>query len=544
MNLKDKPFNLTDSEEKWVNDVLNSLTTKEKIGQLFIILGDLYQDDTLDEFIKEYAIGGILFRPDLKVNIQSKYEHLDKISKVPLIKAANLEEGGNGAIEDGTRFSTELGVSATRNPKFAYELGLVSGKEAKEACVNASFSPDTDIDYNYLNPITNERTFGSDPKLVKEMSLSFYKGLSDSGIIAFAKHFPGDGTDFRDQHLLPSYNLLTSRDWFNSYGEVYKALIDNGIPGIMVGHITSYNLEKEFNPNVLFKDALPASLSDTLLNKLLREKLGFNGLIVTDATIMGGFDSVMERRLAIPYAIKSGIDMLVFNLDLKEDMSYIDEALNNKTLSYERLDEAVKRILGIKVLIKRKENIKVNVDTKSWQEDLIDNSITLVKNNDNILPITKEKYPRIELRILGNDKMTNGSLKDTAKEYLEKEGFEVSVFDIEKEELRGTKNLDKGKLILYLANLETASNQTSVRINWAKKHALDSPRFINEIDYVFISFANPYHLIDVPRIKTYINSYTLNKEVVEASLKKILKKPKFKGISPVDPFCGLMDTHL
>ena len=92
--------------------------------------------------------------------------------------------------------------------------------------------------------------------------------------------------------------------------------------------------------------------------------------------------------------------------------------------------------------------------------------------------------------------------------------------------------------------METASNQTSVRINWNKKHALDSPRFVNEIDYIFISFANPYHLIDVPRIRTFINSYTANKKVIEATIDKILGKSDFKGTSPVDPFVGLLDTHL
>lgn len=256
----------------------------------------------------------------------------------------------------------------------------------------------------------------------------------------------------------------------------------------------------------------------------------------------------MERRKAVPLSIMAGCDMLVFSTDFYEDYNFILDGLREGLLSEERLDEAVTRALALKAKVCRvgEDALELEkIDAAGWHRECAGKAVTLVKQlQPEALPVTKEKYDVIRLIVLGKDEFPGGSITDTAFRFLEGHGFEVEVYDPFQDELHGTGDLSKRRLTLYLANYEHASNQTMVRINWCPKHALDSPRFLNEENCVFVSFANPYHLQDVPRVKTYINAYTATRTTVEVVMEKLMGKSEFTGISPVDPFCGLVDTRL
>ena len=169
----------------------------------------------------------------------------------------------------------------------------------------------------------------------------------------------------------------------------------------------------------------------------------------------------------------------------------------------------------------------------------------MVKNlQPQVLPISREKYDKIRLITLGKDDIADGSMTEIAAECLRGKGFDTEVYEPLEDDLHGCANLSARRLTLYLANYEQASNQTTVRIQWCPKHALDAPRFLNEEDCIFVSFANPYLLQDVPRVKTYINAYTATKTTIEVVIEKLLGESEFQGKSPVDAFCGLMDTRL
>ncbi|MCC8067371.1 MAG: glycosyl hydrolase family 3, partial [Clostridiales bacterium] len=413
---------------------------------------------------------------------------------------------------------------------------------------------------NYRNPITNVRTCGSDFELVKSFCSQYVRTLQENGMAACAKHYPGDGVDFRDQHLHPTYNSLSAKEWYESYGAIYQQLIEDGLMSVMVGHIVQPNVAMDINPNLRFEDCLPGSLSKELLTGVLREKFGFNGVITTDATIMSGFTQAMPRREAIPTAIMAGCDMLVFTTGIYEDYQYMLDALQSGFLTEERLDEAVKRTLALKAKVagKAPSSGLSQEEARQWQAECADKCVTLVKNNQDVLPLTPERFPLIRLVTLGKDEITEGcmaapgdedypiesSMTAIAEKLLQDAGFQTERFDIEKEELHGTKDLPKDRLTLYLANCEHASNQTAVRLFWAKKHALDVPRHGEEEPYIFVSFSNPYHLQDVPRVKTYINAYSCHRPMIEAVIDKLLGKSEFKGVSPVDAFCGLPDARL
>lgn len=541
------PFYLRDAQVAWAERAFSAMTPEEKVGQLFCVMGGDYSPETLLDLTARGRIGGVLYRPvRTGAEIKADFAALDKVSRIPLLKAANLEEGGSGGMSDGTLFGWPMLTAATDDPDMAERFGLVCGSEGAEIGINWTFSPVCDLDINYLNPITNVRTFGSDPDRVKAMTERYSRAVQSCGVAACAKHFPGDGVDYRDQHLHPTVNSLSAEDWYASYGAVYKNLIEHGMLSVMVGHIAQPELARSIDPALPSEEAmLPASLSGTLLTGVLREKLGFGGVITTDATIMGGYTMAMPRREAIPASVMAGCDMLVFTTDLEEDYGYMLEALRDGRLSMDRLDEAVRNILALKAKLCFTAAANAAVPGRDWHRACADRAITLVKNTQpEALPMTTGRYPNIRLITLGRDDILDGSVSGLARACLERHGFNVELYDPFADDLHGTKDLPQNRLTLYLANYEQASNQTVVRVKWCEKHALDMPRFVNEEVSVFVSLANPYLLQDVPRVRAYINAYTATRDTIELCIDKLMGKSPFYGVSPVDAFCGLPDTRL
>lgn len=541
--LKQKPFYLSDAQAAWVSDTLAGLTVEQKAGQLFCVLGDAGTPEDLAGLVENWDVGGVLFRPAPAEEIRKKYAALDSRARIPLLKAANLEEGGAGVLSDGTYFGSQLQVAAADDQRCTEAFAKVCAAEGKSVGINWTFSPVVDIDYNFRNPITNVRTFGSDPERVLENARTYVRTVQAHGVAAACKHFPGDGVDFRDQHLHPTYNSLSAADWYASYGRIYRTLIDEGLLSIMVGHIVQPNVIRDINPAATASDLLPGSQSKELLTGVLREKFGFNGVIITDATIMGGYTMTMPRNRAIPASIMAGCDMLCFGTDIREDISYLLDALDSGFLTRERLDEAVTRVLALKAKL-AEDYPDAKVDAASEQCRCADRAVTLVKDTQTLVPVRREKYPRIRLVTLGQDATYDGSLTEIAAAFLEGEGFIVERYDPFADDLHGTRELPRDRLFLILCNLPAASNQTTVRINWCPKHALEIPRFVCEEPSAFISFANPYHLQDIPRVRTFINAYAATRATITAALEKLLGQSPFSGVNPVDPFCGLEDTRL
>lgn len=563
LNLKQNPFYLDDEKIKWVEETLNSMSIEEKIGQMFCPIGGNIDQGFLKDFIEEFHPGAMLYRPMPSADIQRTHRFIQETSRIPLLFGANLESGGNGICADGTYFSRPMGVAATDNPEQAYRLGAVAGKEAQAVGCNWAFAPICDLDMNYRNPITNVRTFGSNKERVIRFVKEQLNGLAEYGVAAAVKHFPGDGVDERDQHLVATVNSLTVEEWDNSYGKIWQEVIKAGALSIMVGHILQPAYSLYFNSDLRKEEILPATLSKEILQGLLREKLGFNGMVITDATPMMGFNTPMARHEAVPAALAAGCDMILFNKDIREDYQAVRDALADGRLTMERVDEAVTRILAMKAsmgLPEAKEAGTIVPDETAltavackehmeWTMECADESVTLVKDTQNLLPISPKKYKRIRLYLL--EDRIGGGFKDgegvigKVKQKLEKEGFDVSLFDYANldhyEMFEGGVADIKSKfdLAVYVACIDTASNQSIRRIDWVHLMAADAPWFINDVPAMFISIANPYHLVDVPMVKTFINAYTPNEAVVDQVIEKIMGRSEFRGVNPVDPFCGI-----
>lgn len=562
INLKGNPFYLNDNDIKWIEDTIKNMTLEEKIGQLFCPIGMVPDEEYLKNSLLSKHIGGILFRSGESKEMQRIHNFLQENSKIPLLIAANLEAGGDGIATEGTAFGKQMQIAATNDPEFAYKLGKVSCSEGEATGCNWTFAPVVDVDMNFRNPITNVRTYGNNPDVVLENALNYLKAAKESNVAVSIKHFPGDGVDERDQHLVTSVNSLSCEEWDKTFGKIYKGLIEAGALTTMIGHIAMPAYQKALNEN--FEDKIvPATLSKELVTGLLREKLNFNGMIVTDATPMVGFTSAMKREIAVPTSIAIGCDMFLFNKEFDEDYEYMMNGYKNGIISEERLEEALVRILATKAalklhdkkanntLIKNEEDLEIISCEKhlEWAYDCADKSITLVKDTQKILPINSNKYKRVLLQILG-DFSSNERVYTNFKKELEKNNFEVIDYVPETvEELFTRKNTvkeikEKYDLVIYIGNIENASNKTVSRINWYTLFGLGNnlPWFVNEIPTIFVSLGNPYHLLDVPMIKSYINCYSNNNFVIEKVVEKLIGNSEFKGVSPIDPFCDREDT--
>ena len=577
IDLRANPFFLDDEGIQWVEETLASMTLEEKAGQVFCPVGLSNEEGLLRDMICSIGIGGIMYRPGPKAVIQETHRRIQSMAKIPLLLAANTEAGGSGLSFEGTGFGCPMAVAATGDPENAYRMGYVACKEGAAMGLNWSFAPIIDIDKDFHNPITNTRTFGSDPDTVLACASRYLDAADECNVAVSIKHFPGDGVDERDQHILTSVNSLSCEEYMRSYGKIYKSLIDKGAKTVMVGHIAQPAWVKKLNPNATRRELLrPASLSKELLTGLLRGELGFNGLISTDSSAMVGFTVAMPRRQAIPSAIAAGADVILFNKDLHEDYGYLLAGVKEGLVSMERLDEAVTRILATKASLglhkRQKEGTLVpgpealsevgKSEHRAWSLEVADRAVTLVHDRQALLPVSPAKYRRVYLNVIQKSDDVNDPLVLAWKKAFEDEGFEVSVrdrrvtiepsdFDTPKlapekaalmgELYRGVEDTRKCyDLYVYICNMQNASNNTTLRLNWNVVFGLgdDAPWLTAEVPVMMIGLGYPYHLFDAPMVETFINAYSNEPQYRSAVMDKIMGRSEFKGVSPVDPYCG------
>lgn len=565
VDLSLKPYYLTPEQIEKVRKVIGAMTIDEKVGQLFCLVIYDYESSALDDIFSQLQPGGFMIRPMEGRQEVTAIKRLQDHAKIPLLISANLESGANGLITEGTKIGSEMQVAATDDPLYGAHLGQTVREEGTAFKANWAFSPIVDLDLNFRNPITNTRTFGSDPKKVAQFSVNFIENVqADGNMAACFKHFPGDGVDERDQHLVTSVNSLSEEEWENTYGYVYRKCIEAGSLTCMVGHIIQPALIHKFNNQIAPEDMLPASLSYELTTKLLREELGFYGLVVSDATTMAGISSSLPREDLVPQVIVAGCDMFLFTRNLQEDFSYMKQGVLSGVITAQRLDDALMRIIGLKVklgLFEKKTELHTTYKKamssanfaahQPWADEVADKSIVLVKEEKGVLPLKKSKK-RILLYPLESQQgfsygVTKGQIERFA-EMLTKEGFDITFFN--------DKIGNEGRFIsqayykahydyiIYVANMATRSNQTTVRIEWDMPMGVNVPTMYKVIPTIFISLENPYHLLDVPRIRTFINTFSSSEVTLKALVDKLVGRSSFKGVSPSDPFCGKWDTRL
>ena len=320
---------------------LKTLTLREKIGQMvqfnsrnLKILRSRMSDE---EIAERYPFGSYFSGSDVidlignRIKEQDSIESLKKTVKIPLLIAGDLE---NGAGEDLPNLTV---VGAARDPELAYEFGKVLAQRARSCGFHWTYGPVSDIVMNWLSPTTSVRSLGSDPEMVTLLATQIIRGMQDQGLCATAKHFPGDGQDFRNQHIGRAVDMLTKAQWDATFGKVYRSVIAAGVKAIMAGHIGLPCVDDR---------GFPATLSDRLCIGLLRRELGFEGVLVTDALIMSGFVSFQSYEKRMITMINSGADVMLWpETDI---FDLVEKAVDVGDISEKRLDEAAQRVLEMK----------------------------------------------------------------------------------------------------------------------------------------------------------------------------------------------------
>ena len=588
VDLKANPYYLSDEDCKWVEDTIAGMTPEEKVGQLFFQLTSSQDEEYLKELMEKYHLGGCRYNPMPGKMVQEQNRKLQKYAKVPIFIACNTESGGNGACADGTTIGSGVKIGATDKEEYAFALGQMSNAEAAAIGCNMAFAPVCDIAYNWENTEIITRAFGNDPDRVAQMIAAYLKGAhTNPGFACAAKHFPGNGQDFRDAHLSNNVNYFDVDEWDATYGKVYKTLIDNGLDAIMGGHIMLPKYAKAINPDLQDEDMMPATLSPEIMTGLLRDKLGFNGMVVTDASHMVGMTDRMKRKDMLPCTINAGCDMFLFFNDPDEDFNTMLDAYQSGVISEERMQEALTRILGLKAHMglhkksldelvpqpEKADEVLGNEAHKEMAKAISNDCITLVKYKDkDVLPMTPERYKRIMIVHVKAAESGMGALmkamgmgggKNPAEKLKEKlcaKGFDAFIYESPIEKMK--KQIaagEKPNINLYFAGKNaiadfvsdmdlviTLCDVSSGRpIFGMSKGGGEIPWYVFEIPVVVVGCGQPTMLADVPQARTYINTYDADDSTFDALVEDLIAGPDaFKGSDPIDSYCGLFDTRL
>ena len=577
VDLQAAPFNLDDDAIAWVDSTIAAMSLEQKIGQLFINHNNDYSPEYLDGVLEQYHVGGMRYRPGPSADVQEHIRYAQSKTRIPLLIASNPEMGGAGSCDDGTFVSTHLQAGSHPDKDIARQMGRVAGVETAALGCNWAFAPIVDIHYNWRNTVISTRAFGNTPEIVVERAKEYFDGISESPTVCAMKHFPGDGMDERDQHVVTSYNTLGYEEWNRTYGHVYREMIGHGVQSIMIGHIGAPDLSRHFRPGLAAEDILPATLAPELLQDLLRGELGFNGLILTDASQMIGLTQAKKRSELVPATIAAGCDMFLFFRNPAEDFGYMLEGYKSGVITDARLHDALRRILGLKASLglhkAARESLVPPVEAlqligseahRAVAAQIADKTVTLVKDTAGNLPITPQTHKRIRLYgISGGADFTRAdplAYLDVVRDELEKAGFEVHVFKTaDQREAAGETGVNFMSVIseeatadyaqkydaaFVFANVKGFAQEAAIRIKWSTPMAAEIPWYATEVPTVFVSLNQPNHLIDVPMVKTAIHAHAGTPEAIRAAIEKIQGKSEFQGTFNENVFCDSFDTRL
>jgi beta-N-acetylhexosaminidase len=546
------PFNLDGEALAWVEDAFVRLSLDEKVAQLFI-LPVFGNDPAALEQLKRLKPGGItrFFGPASAADELRNFRAFREASVVPPFITADLE-GSRMSLPFGTPVLNPLGLAAVDDVAATRTVSRIIAEEAHAIGINWSFTPVIDINQAFRSAIVATRSFGSDVGVIERHALAQIDEFQKRGIAATVKHWPGEGYDDRDQHLVTTVNPLSLAEWEATFGRLYRAAIAAGVMAVMSAHIAFPAFVRSLDPDAGIEPYRPASLSKALNLTLLRERLGFNGLIISDATPMGGLSAWSSYDAAMPEIIANGCDVILFPPDPERHMDIVRRAVEDGTIPQVRFEEAVMRVLGLKAALGlHKEDSRTDserldaIGTKANRvaaDAITRRAPTLVKDAQNLLPLDRVKHKRILVFSGGIVHPLGGNALFILPGLLRAEGFEVTTYAPGVAVTR-----EAFDLVLYLFGDETLLTRSHIFIDWMKLAGgslnVAMARPWHDIPTVMISFGYPYLLYDAPRVPTYINAYSTMDSVQRAVVDALLGYVAWNRNSPVDPFCGLEDAR-
>jgi len=534
------------STNKEVEEIINNMTLKEKIAQMIMVrvrsnyyASDNYYKKDIENWIVNKKVGGLItFDGNGNVHgMFNNHKYFQSISKTPLLIASDLERGAGQQMKGATLFPSNMAIAATGDPYNAYLQGEITAKEAKALGIHIIFAPVLDVNNNPNNPIINLRSYGDDSNIVSDFGLQFIRGIQDQGLYACPKHFPGHGNTSVDSHSsLPIINSSIS-ELNNIELKPFKNAVNNNVKMMMMAHIAVPALDSSNKP---------ASHSYKITTDLLINNWNFNGLVITDGMEMGGITKEAWSGEAAIRAIEAGSDIILLPIDVDKTIESIYNAILSKRITEDRIDFSVSKILNSKFeldLFNYEFNFKNMSSTVGNKDHLIiadkiaSSSITLVKDNNNLIPIRPEEIKNIAHLILTDDDNGNQILKTIKSNINYTHGNVKNIFvnyelsDVLIDDL--IKKLQKFDQIIISTLVKISSmNKGKSTLNPTHLKLINKMSNTN-LSFLVVSYGSPY-LDDYNFIDTYICAYGYGNVSQAAVANAIFGKSNIKGILPID----------
>ncbi len=533
--------------------LLRSLSLHDRIAQLIVVRGyGDYPPSSNAEYkrflrwIREDHVGGFIVAGRIRngnviaaqpFEMAAFINHVQHLARTPLLVASDFERGASMRVADTAKFPYLMAFGAARDLEATKQLGAATAREARALGVNWVFAPDADVNNNPDNPIINVRSFGEDPQAVAANVAAFIEGAhSDlhNNVLLAAKHFPGHGDTAQDSHMQLA-TLDQPRERIESLELVpFRAAVEHGVDSIMTAHLAVPSIEP--NP-------IPATLSHKILTGLLREELGFKGLIVTDALEMQGVASMFSQGEAAVRAIEAGADVLLMPIDPEPCIKAIQAAIASGRLTRARIDASASRILAAKqrVGLYRTRFVNLDVMTDNLERDeldqlaqhVADRAVTLVKDEKHLFPMPAADGSC--LVILGEGQFSQRG--ETLVRNVLREAPSVRTYAVNStmpESLTTAIANDAAtcKQIYVVAFVTVAANRGSVALEGSL------PAFMNALVHgpapvALLSLGNPYLLRDFPAVSSYLATFSPASSSEAAAAKAILGEIAINGKLPV-----------
>lgn len=535
-SLPSSPYTI--SNTPWADSVFNKLSLDERIAQLFMVAAysnkDKRHEEEIAALVSKYNIGGLIFFQGSPVKQAMETNYFQSKAKVPLVIGMDAEWGLGMRLDSTIKFPRQMMLGALQDPELIYEMGEDIARQMKRLGVHINFAPVVDINNNPNNPVISNRSFGEDRQLVSSYSTAYMMGMQNNHIFSVAKHFPGHGDTNSDSHFnLPVINkdfkILDSLELFP-----FKHLIGSNLGGIMIAHLSIPSLDS-------LKDR-PSTLSKRVVTDLLRDSLNFDGLIFTDALNMGASNKIPNGEIEIR-ALEAGNDILVMANDIPLAIAKIKQAIASGRISEQQINDACRKMLILKEWVGLSKPWKPistanlvkdlnSVQSQLLNRRLVENSITVVQNNNELIPVKGLETSRIAVVCLGEEK--ESEFTKTLDLYASSDKFYLS------------KKLETGavdKLISQLADYNliiVAVMNTNYSPNKNFGVMANAMEFLEKISNrektILNIFASPYLLKKIDNVsgfKSIIVSYEDTKLTQEYSAQLIFGGISARGVLPV-----------
>ncbi len=527
-----------------IDSLMAQMTVRQKIAQMMHVwaYGEFQSFDSdryqrVEQMVTQEQIGGFIFSRGNIYDQAILTNKLQAISTIPLWISQDMEFGAAMRINGTTRFAPAMAVAATRDPKLDYMKGYITAMEAKAVGVHQIFAPVMDVNNNPANPVINTRSYSENPELVTQFGLEFIRGVRDAGLVSTVKHFPGHGDTATDSHIgLP----IIAHDWarMDSVELVpFRAAINAGVESVMSAHIAFPKLGSE--------PGLPGTLDPNILTGILRDSLGFKGLITTDALEMEGISEHYSPGEALVRAIQAGADMLLIPPDVTSGLDAAVVAVERGELSIDRINASVRRILEWKKKMNLFDRKPIDLDalpeaiaTRSYQrvaDEVALRSITVIKNDKNILPISTNRFRRVLAVSIADDRSgtTGAGFSRALRNYHPDVKFWYYDQRSKAEDLDSIVSAAANADIIVVGSfvfLQTSSGKIS--LTDAQSRFLKRLKATGK-PVVLISFGNPYIVVDLPDADVHLLAWANTQSQVDAATHALFGASTVDGRLPI-----------